>query len=143
MSQTWALETLIIIHIHIHIHIRIRIHIHIHIHINPKQDTCVQDGTSMMFPTSFPPKLSRKIPRPAAGPANFQVLSRELPSFNVGASCAEGASGVPQAEICALLGISRNFRPFFLISIYGLRWVKVSKWLRFISFISKPYWNML
>ena len=75
--------------------------------------------------------------------ANFQVLSRELPSFNVGASCAEGASGVPQAGGCALLGISRNFRPFFLISIYGLRWVKVSKWLRFISFISKPYWNML
>ena len=73
----------------------------------------------------------------------FQVLSRELPSFNVGASCAEGASGVPQAGRCALLGMSRNFRPFFLISIYGLRWVRVSKWLRFISFISKPYWNML
>lgn len=30
----------------------------------------------------------------------LEVLSRELPSFNVGASCAEGASGVPQVTPC-------------------------------------------
>ena len=29
------------------------------------------------------------------------MLSRELPSFNVGASCAEGASGNPQVAPCS------------------------------------------